>query len=241
MNAVWNVLKFVSDRRPSDECGSIQEGFSGYIDGAVSGRKMQQIAAHLERCPACREEFQKACRIQQQLGALGPVRPPSDLALRLRLAISHESSRSAAAQADLVRLRWQNAVRPFLLQASAGLAGTIVLLGGIALLVGIVAAPQTVMANDEPLGAMTAPHYMYSAARPRAIQTTHDTTIVVEASVNDRGQVYDYRIVSGPEESAVQQQVLDQLLLSVFEPARVFGIPIRGHVVLTYEGISVRG
>ncbi len=241
MNAISNVMKLFGARRLSDECGSIQDGFSAYIDGAVSGRKMQQIATHLDRCPLCLEEFQKACHIQQQMAALGPVRPPSDLALRLRLAVSHESARSAAARADRLLVRWQNAVQPFLLQASAGLAGTIVLLGGLALLVGIVAAPQPVMANDEPLGAMTAPHYMYSAARPRAIQTTHDTTIVVEASINDRGQVYDYRIVSGPEEIAVQQQVLDQLLLSVFEPARVFGIPIRGHVVLTYEGISVRG
>ncbi len=241
MNSVLNVSKLIGSRRVSDECGSVQEGFSGYIDGAVSGRKMQQIDAHLRRCPACLGEFETACRIQQQLSALGPVRPPLDLALRLRLAISHESARSGAARTERLTLKWQNVVRPFLLQASAGLAGTIVLLGGIALLVGIVAAPQPVMANDEPLGAMTTPHYMYSAARPRAIQTTHDTTIVVEASVNDRGQVYDYRVVSGPEDVAVQQQVLDQLLLSVFEPARVFGIPVRSHVVLTYEGISVRG
>jgi hypothetical protein len=59
--------------------------------------------------------------------------------------------------------------------------------------------------------------------------------------INENGRVYDYRIVSGPEDSAVRSQVIDQLTLSVFEPARVFGTPVRGRVVLTFSGISVQG
>jgi len=105
---------------------------------------------------------------------------------------------------------------------------------------GLFAAPQPVMANDEPLGAMTAPHYLYSAVMPRPIVTNHDSAIIVEAMVNDRGQVYDYKIVSGPEDAAVQSQVVDQLMLSVFEPAKVFGAPVRGRVVMTFSGISVQ-
>ncbi len=97
------------------------------------------------------------------------------------------------------------------------------------------------MANDEPLGAMTAPHYLYSTVSPSAIVTDHDSVIVVEAYVNDQGRVYDYNIVSGPEDPAVQNQIVDQLLLSVFEPASVFGAPVRGRVVLTFSGISVHG
>jgi hypothetical protein len=64
---------------------------------------------------------------------------------------------------------------------------------------------------------------------------------VVEAFVNDSGRVYDYNIVSGPEDAGVQTQIANQLLLSVFEPAKVFGGPVRGRVVLTFSGISVRG
>jgi hypothetical protein len=128
-----------------------------------------------------------------------------------------------------------------LVQVSAGFAGSVALIGGIMLLLGMVAAPQPVMANDEPLGAMTVPHYLYSATSPNAIVTDHDTAIIVEAYVNDQGRVYDYNIVSGPEDKAVQNQIVDQLLLSVFEPARVFGLPVRGRVVLTFSGISVQG
>lgn len=220
-------------------CEDIRGMFSVYLDGAVTGREMREIAAHLESCDACAREFAAVQAVQKSLAALRPVKAPVDLGMKLRIAISHEQARSRSNWMDNFSVDWQNAFRPMLLQLSAGLVGAIVLIGGVMLLLGIVAAPQTVMANDEPLGALTVPHYLYSAARPRPITTPHDTTIVVEVAVNDRGQVYDFNIVSGPEDGAVRNQVVDQLLESVFEPARVFGGPVRGRAVLTFAGISV--
>ena len=126
-----------------------------------------------------------------------------------------------------------------LVQVSAGFAGAVILVGGIGLLLGMVAAPEPVMANDEPLGAITSPHYLYSVVNPRAIITDRDSVIVVEAYVNEQGRVYDYNIVSGPDDPAVHNQVVDQLLASVYEPASVFGVAVRGRVVLTFSGISV--
>jgi hypothetical protein len=76
---------------------------------------------------------------------------------------------------------------------------------------------------------------------PRPIVTGRDSAIIVEAFVNAQGRVYDYNIVSGPEDASVRNQVADQLLLSVFEPARVFGAPVRSRVVMTFSGISVEG
>ena len=67
----------------------------------------------------------------------------------------------------------------------------------------------------------------------------NDEPIVVEALVNPQGRVYDYAIVNGPRDQKVQLQVADNLLSSVFKPASLFGVPVRGHVVLTYAGISV--
>ena len=202
---------------------------------------MQAIAQHLDHCEACADEFAGLRAMQQSLATLGPVKAPADLGMRLRLAISHEQAARKSNWLDIVAVKWDNAVRPMLVQVSAGFAGSVALIGGIMLLLGMVAAPQPVMANDEPLGAMTVPHYLYSATSPNAIVTDHDTAIIVEAYVNDQGRVYDYNIVSGPEDKAVQNQIVDQLLLSVFEPARVFGLPVRGRVVLTFSGISVQG
>jgi hypothetical protein len=127
-----------------------------------------------------------------------------------------------------------------LLQVTGGLVGSVVLIGSIALL-SAVAAPTEVLANDEPLGALTSPHLLYSTASPEAILTENDTAVIVEASVDTHGRVYDYTIVAGPQDPAVRTQVANQLLGSVFQPASAFGVPVRGRVVLTFAGISVHG
>jgi hypothetical protein len=222
-------------------CKKFRSSFSAYLDGAVNGRQMQQIAGHLETCTGCASEFAALRSMQQSLSALGPAKAPVDLGLKLRLAISHERAKKQSSWLDALSLKWDNAVRPMLVQVSAGFAGAVILIGGIGLLLGMVAAPEPVMANDEPLGAMTAPHYLYSTVNPSAIVSDHDSVIVVEALVNSQGRVYDYHIVSGPEDAAVNTQVVNQLLVSVFQPASVFGAPVRGRVVLTFSGISVRG
>jgi hypothetical protein len=225
----------------SRDCIKIRACFSDYLDGAVSGQQMQEIANHLKACDGCDRDFRDLRSMQQSLALLKPAKAPADLGMKLRLAISHEQAARRSTWIDRFSLRWENAVRPMLLQVSAGFAGSVVLVGSIMLLLGMVAAPEPVMANDEPLGAMTSPHYLYSATSPQAIITPHDSAIVVEAYVNADGRVYDYNIVSGPEDAEVQYQIVNQLLMSVFEPARAFGSPVRSQVVVTFSGISVRG
>jgi hypothetical protein len=222
-------------------CQKCQSCFSAYLDGAVSGQQMQQIARHLDACAACAREFAALRAMQQSLATLGPAKAPADLGLKLRLAISHEQARRKSSWLDTLAVKWDNAIRPMLVQVSAGFAGTVILVGSIGLLLGMVAAPEPVMANDEPLGAITAPHYLYSTVYPGAIVTDHDSVIVVEAYVNSQGRVYDYNIVSGPDDPEVHSQIVDRLLMSVYQPASVFGAPVRSRVVLTFSGISVRG
>lgn len=222
-------------------CESVRSSFSDYLDGAVSGREMYDINAHLESCDGCNREFASWREMQRALGSLRVPKAPAEMGLKLRVAISQLKARQNSRWTDRFAVRWDNVFRPLLIQASAGFAGTIVLVGSIMLLVGMVAAPEAVMAHDIPLGAVTAPHYLYSAASQRPIVTDHDTTIVVEAAINAAGQVYDYKIVSAPESPEVQKQVAEHLMLSVYEPARVFGSPVRGRVIVTFAGISVRG
>ncbi|MCL2659274.1 MAG: zf-HC2 domain-containing protein [Acidobacteriaceae bacterium] len=225
----------------SFDCVRFQSEFSPYLDGAVSGEQMLEIARHLEVCASCREEFDAMRQLQRSLAMLGPAKAPDDLATRLRVAISHQKAATMEHWLSSLSVRWENTFRPLLLQVSAGVAGSVALIGGIVLLLGMVAEPQTVMANDEPLGAMTSPHYLYSAATPRAIVTDSGEVIVVEADIDEHGRVYDYHIVSGPADETVRSQIIDQLLMSVYEPARVFGAPARGRVLLTFSGISVEG
>jgi hypothetical protein len=232
-------------------CTSIQASFSDYLDGAVSGYKMQEIARHIEGssdehnkiapCDICAREFAAWRLTQDALAMLHPVKAPAGLSLKLRLAISREHARRGSRLFDRLSLAWDNAIRPMLLQVSAGIAGTVVLVGGIMLLMGFVAPPPLVLANDEPLGAITAPHYLYSVSSPGAIVTGGDTAIIVEASIDSAGRIYDYTILSGPQDDAVRIQVANQLLDRVYQPASVFGQPVRSHIVVTFSGISVHG
>jgi anti-sigma factor RsiW len=222
-------------------CEQVREQFSAYLDGAISGREMQSMQAHLDGCSGCDEEFVSWRELQQVLGAVGAMKAPVDLGLRLRLAISHESARRQGHWWDVIAARWENMLRPALVQASAGFAGAVLLLGSLAMLVGVVAAPEAVLANDEPLGALTSPHYLYSTARLQPLITPQDETIVIQASVNSAGRVYAYTYVSGPTDEATDAQIRNELMLQVYEPARVFGEPVKSQVLVTFSGVSVHG
>jgi len=137
----------------------------------------------------------------------------------------------------------ENTIGPFLLQASAGFASAVLLLGTVIVLVTMFAQPEKAQATkDEPLGNATAPRLLYlSTAVGKNEIGAESGPVVVEAYINGEGQVYDYRIVSGPTDEATRSQVENLLLYSVFEPARFFGQPVRGLAVLSFSGVSVRG
>lgn len=235
------------------QCRAIRERFSAYLDGALTGVAMQQTAAHLEVCVECRREFDGWRAMQSALAEVGPAKAPADLALRLRVAISQEESKTARHSLERWQVRWKNTMAPFLLRASAGFASAVLLLGSAALLVSAFASPQPVEARDTSDDAATSPHFLYSllasstpgtpaaAANHGAPGDTATTSVVVEAYVNSAGRVYDYRIISGPDTAATRAQIENLLLFSVFEPARVFGEPVRGVAVLSFSGISVQG
>lgn len=224
-------------------CNAMQTKFTEYLDGRLSRREMQRVADHLERCRKCADDWRSLERAQSSLAALCPVPEPEDLLLRIRVAISHERARRRQTAFSTLNLVWRNTVGPFLLQAAAGFASAVLLLGTVIVLAGMFTQPESAMATtDEPLGAVTAPRFLYlsSVVGDNPIGDV-STPIVIEAYVNGEGQVYDYRIVSGPTDKATRAQVENMLLWSRFEPARRFGQPVPGLAVLSFAGVSVRG
>jgi hypothetical protein len=130
------------------------------------------------------------------------------------------------------------------LQAGAGFASAVLLLGTVTVLVGMFTRPEVAQAKgDEPLGMATAPRLLYLSSLAGNSDQISEVpgSVVVEAYINGEGKVYDYRIVSGPTDAATRSEVENLLLYSVFEPARFFGQPVRGLAVLSFAGVSVRG
>ncbi len=223
-------------------CRSIRAQFSAWLDGSLTGVAMQSVAGHLQACAACAEEFRLWRSTQESLAKLGPVRPPADLGLRIRIAISREQARTPQNALATWKVRWQNSVAPFLLQASAGLASTIVLAGTMAFLIGAFAAPEPASARDESAGMATGPHFLYSTveASPGAL-SQKGSPVTVEVFVNAEGEMYDYRIISGPTDAATRADIETLLLSSVFKPAEWYGQPVRGVALLSFSGVSVQG
>lgn len=229
----------LSEHAGSRECALIRKGFSAYLDGAVSGVEMAAISGHLESCGECAADFDGWRAVQRSLVELGPAQPPARFQARLRAALAVERERGT--HLPLHRralLQWQSSIGPLALRLSGGFAATLLLVGGLSWVFG---APITVQANDDAMAHLVAPRYLYSQVPPEPIKTRYDVPIVVEAMVDSKGRVYDYAILTGPQDQAAKVRVENNLLGSVFKPATVFGMPVRGHVVMTYTGISVRG
>src|SRR6187402_3374495 len=115
----------------NDICTPIRERFSFYLDGDVNGLEMQQIGAHLDTCPSCRTEFAEWKSMQRALMAARSAPLPENLAVRLRVALSHERSDAQRTFVQRFVDRWElyrdNTLRPFGVQAAVAVAAVVLL------------------------------------------------------------------------------------------------------------------
>jgi hypothetical protein len=225
-----------------NSCLWVNEHINDYLDGTLTGLQMQQITQHIGHCKNCCAEFDSLRETQSVLAQLGPHPVPANLGLRLRVALSHELARAREPRMEKIKMAWENTLAPLLLQASAGLASTVLLLGTVGFAVGMFTHPQKLSAQDEPLGMATPPHFLYASAGSDENRFgAADDPLVIMAMVNDSGRVYDYRILSGTLDADAKSKLESLMLLSLFEPARRFGEPVRGVVILSFAGVAVKG
>jgi hypothetical protein len=220
-------------------CEAARGEFSAYLDGAVTGVEMAAISAHLETCGACSTEFEAWRDVQSALAKVGPAHAPAAMQASLREAIAEERAKgSHLPWFGRLAMAWESTIAPAALRVSGALAMALLLAGGLGWMFG---TPIAVQANDDAMAHLVGPHYLYSQVPPQPIDTKRDVPIVVEAKVDTAGRVYDYAILEGPTDERVKISVEQNLLASVFRPATVFGVPVRGHVVVTFTGVSVKG
>ncbi len=223
------------------KCAHFREQFSEYLDGAVTGAVMYEIAGHLEVCLGCAAEFAEWRNTQSLISSIGPAKAPANLSLRLRVALSQESANTVEQKFARGRVRWENTFLPLVWRATAGFASTVALLGGIALLIGMFASPEPLLARDEPLGKASSPRFLYTSVEPAGGVAEGNNPVVVLAFINGEGRVYDYKIISGNADPKTRSQVEDSLVFSVFAPAEVFGQPVPGTVLRSFSSVPVRG
>jgi anti-sigma factor RsiW len=211
--------------------------FSPYLDGAMSGREMHAIEQHLEACPPCRTDYAALIRTQALVARLGRKPAPPGLALQLRVALSHQASRSLSRRLDALWVRVENAINVVMVPATAGILTSVFAFG---LLIGVFAPGPLQGAQDVPTSLYTPPQL--AAAPFDSLGVAGAESLVVEIAVDAQGRVQDYRILSGPENARELLPKLNQMLIfTVFQPATNFGRPIPGRTVLTFSKVNVRG
>ena len=221
-------------------CTEIRKLFSPYLDGRVSGAEMRALTCHLEQCSGCAGEYAAMLRTQQLLASLGPQKTPTDLALKLRVAISREAAQTRRPRFEGMLVRLSNAMNSVMVPATAGLVSAVLFFG---LLLGFFALPAELRASsgDVPLMLYTGPQLQQSAFGT-SLGNMGDDALVVEAYVGANGRVEDYRILSQPDDAqAVLPQLKNLLIFTTFRPALSMGRPTKGTAVLSFSKISVKG
>ncbi len=212
-------------------CSQARSLFSLYLDGALTGRQMQSLGAHFEECPACQTEYTQLRQSQHLLTSMARPQVPPDLALKVRIALSREMAKSQRPQLEGTKILLENALRRFMVPATAGLVTAVVVFG---VLMGSFAVSVQAANNDVPLLVYAAPEFKASAYALQHGAISEDA-VVVEAYIDASGRVEDYRVLSSPED--VQQwlpQVKNALIFTEFQPATAMGRPAPGRVVLAF-------
>jgi hypothetical protein len=222
------------------QCQQARRLFSRYLDGAVRGTQMLALQAHMAKCGPCEGEFQSLRGTQQLLSSLKRPRVPADLGLKLRLAISREVAAANRPAFEGLRVRLENAVRTFMVPATAGFLSAVIIFG-VALAYFV--APAVVHAgNDVPLVMVNTGPELQPSAFGLSMDSIDADSLVIEAIVDANGRVQDYRILSDPANSQeVLPQVKRMLIFTTFRPALSMGRPTPSRAVLAFSRISVKG
>jgi anti-sigma factor RsiW len=237
-------------------CHSVRNRLAGYLDGGLTGSprvpERIQIREHLDGCADCREELQRFRKLGALLSRLPRVAPPADLAVRIKVAAAQaQANRGWNGRVSQVKNRLEilldNVFRPITLPATGGFVSAILV---FVLVFQILAPGITVRAveNDVPLNLMRPAELVSLSEYPPAWAPEHDVELalphglLLDVTVDAKGGVTAYQILSGPRGIDMQHQLDELLLFSRFTPMLSFGRPTAGgHVILSFSAVHVRG
>jgi hypothetical protein len=172
--------------------------------------------------------------MRQALLTLPTVSIPARLTTRLHVIASHERDRRVRRFAwfDTLSLHFNNLLKPLAVPAAGGLFSTFVIFLALLDTLHI----QKYIGYDIPLGVRT--QVMVDDYSPFAANTED---LIVEVSVNEKGEVTDFRVPGGKIDKAQMLQLGNLILYSTFTPATAYGKPVPGKLVVSFHHINVRG
>ena|SRR5271165_3517014 len=236
------------------KCDTVQSKLAGYLDDALATaprpEERSTIRQHLEGCGNCREELQRYRKLSVLLSRVPRAVPPADLAVKIKVAAAQAQGRPGRWQRvkDRAEILLDNVFRPLTVPAAGGLVSAMVIFMFVLHMVqpGIVVQADP---NDIPTGLLQPAALVQLADYPESAQpelqhpdAVWQHELLVDVSVDARGQMVDYEIVDGPDNPQLRHHLYQVLLFSRFRPMLSFGRPTAGgHVVLSFSAVHVRG
>ena len=212
--------------------------FPLYQDGAVTGAEMHALSEHMGQCAGCQSEFTMLENTRLLVSSLGRKEAPSDLALRIRVAVSRERSRSWSNILQAYAVRLENGINAFMFPATAGIVSAVV---SFVALIGFFVPPQAGADSVVPGVYMPARLQPPQTALSSSADTDLNTDTSVVVYVDSGGRVQNYEILSGPDTEAIRSKLNRALLFTSFYPAYAFGQPVAGTAVISFSHVNVKG
>lgn len=229
-------------------CREAQNHLPGYLDGAIRSLDHARVSEHLDSCTGCRHELESFRRLSVCLANVQRVAVPAELVTRIRVQASRTRTFPASMQYwwQRAKLVFENILEPLAVPATGGILTALVVFVVLVqnLLMGV---PMGAVQGDLPLNLVQ--QAQVESLAPFAIPglVTGDRGsaaggVTIEVMLNAQGQAVSYRIVSGPSDAAIRNQIEQVLLFSHFRPRLDFGRPTSGGLVMIgFSEVRVRG
>lgn len=238
-------------------CQIVQSKLAGYLDDAVSGasriEERVQMRGHLEGCAACRTELERFRKLAVLLSRMPRNIPPANLAVRIKVAAAQMEPTQTwrgrlRKMRDRAEILLDNVARPLTLPATGGFISAIAVFAVVfqmiapGLTVRAVETDTTTINLMRPAELQTLADYPETWAPESSDGDTMPHGLLVDVSVNAKGQFDGYEILSGPTSAQTRHQLDQILMFSSFRPMLSFGRPTNGgHVILSFSAVRVRG
>jgi hypothetical protein len=211
-------------------CAGIKRELSAYLDGDLSGARLQLVSAHLESCPSCAQHLQELGQVSDALSSLPRLACPESIAPRVLDRLEVESRGPGLAL--LFRSAW--AARPLIFPSVAPAVLVLVsTLSGV-LMMGAhdmrtwastrrmpASSMETPEVSNGPfasIGDQTAPQTAVDIFFDEQVVGMTEQDIFVMTVVAEDGRVAAVRLLEG--DSRVAAPILQQLRLQRGRPGR---------------------
>jgi hypothetical protein len=175
--------------------------------------------------------------VRAELGALGPRPVPEAVRLRLKaIAAAEHARRHRPSVWALLRTRMllgvDHAMRRVAIPFAGGVSAAAMLIGSLT---------PTLMSKRASGNDVATPIYeeAYVSQVPGRMspEAPVEEAMLVEVSINPQGRVYDVTVPEGK----LSSELANEILFTTYVPAKVFGQPTQGKVILRRSRITVKG